>query len=224
MLEGGVDEGVITAPAIVKLTRSWLNVIACAALIEYAQAARLAPELQEDLGVGVVIEAGSAFSRGERAGEDLLPAATGSEEITERTPCGKALAGLPPRGGTGANARNTCATFAGGQSVGLFADVLMVAQRCSERQAETLVLSITQGDGVCEALLGLESKGLDRLTECQELLFRLSHQLDENVPVSSTASSKTTHDLFECLREVSSLALELGSPLATLRGDVVDEV
>jgi hypothetical protein len=99
----------------------------------------------------------------------------------------------------------------------------MVAHRCGEHQAETLVLSITQGDGVCEALLGLESKGLDRLTECKELLFRLSHQLDENLPVSSTASSKTTHDLFEFLREVSGLALELGSPLATLLGDVVDE-
>jgi hypothetical protein len=99
----------------------------------------------------------------------------------------------------------------------------MVAHRCGERQAETLVLSITQGDGVCEALLGLESKGLDRLTECKELLCRLSHQLDANLPVSSTASSKTPHDLFECLREVSGLALELGSPLATLLGDVVDE-
>jgi hypothetical protein len=54
-------------------------------------------------------------------------------------------------------------------------------------------------------------------------LFRLSHQLDENVPLSSTAASKTTHDLFECLREVSGLALELGSPMATLLGDVVDE-
>jgi hypothetical protein len=99
----------------------------------------------------------------------------------------------------------------------------MVAHRCGERQAETLVLSITQGDGVCEALLGLESKGLDRLTECKELLFRLSHQLNENLPMSSTASSKTTHDLLEFLREVSGLALELGSPLATLLGDVVDE-
>ena len=68
-----------------------------------------------------------------------------------------------------------------------------------------------------------QSKGLDRLTECKELLFRLSPQLDENVPVSSTASSKTTHDLFEFLREVSGLALELGRPLATLLGDVVDE-
>jgi hypothetical protein len=99
----------------------------------------------------------------------------------------------------------------------------MVAHRCGERKAETLVLSITQGDGVGEALLGLESKGLDRLTECQELLFRLSHQLDENLPVSSTASSKTTHDLFEFLGEGSGLALELGRPLATLLGDVVDE-
>jgi hypothetical protein len=53
-------------------------------------------------------------------------------------------------------------------------------------------------------------------------LCRLSHQRDENVPVSSTASSKTTHDLCECLREVSGLALELGSPLAPLLGDVVD--
>jgi hypothetical protein len=99
----------------------------------------------------------------------------------------------------------------------------MVAHRCGERQAETLVLSITQGDGVCEALLGRESKGLDRLPECKELLCRLSHQLDENVPMASTASSQTTHDLFEFLREGSGLALELGRPLAPLRGAVVDE-
>jgi hypothetical protein len=113
--------------------------------------------------------------------------------------------------------------FARGQSVGLFAEVLMVAHRCGERQAETLVLRITQGDGVFEALLGLESKGFDWLTECQELLFRLSHQLDEHLPVSSTAAAKPTHDLFECLREVAGLALELGRPRATLLGDVVDE-
>ena len=92
-----------------------------------------------------------------------------------------------------------------------------------ERKAETLVLSITQGDGVVEALCGLESKGFNRLTKGKELLFRLSHQRDENLPVSSTASSKTTPDLFECLREVSGLALELGSPMAALLDDVVDE-
>jgi hypothetical protein len=99
----------------------------------------------------------------------------------------------------------------------------MVAHRCGERKVETLVLSLTQGDSVFEALLGLESKAFDRLTECKELLFRWPYQLDENLPVPSTASAKTTHDLFECLREVSGVALELGSPRATLLGDVVDE-
>ena len=107
--------------------------------------------------------------------------------------------------------------------MGLLTDVRMVAQRCGERKAETLVRSITQGDGVVEALFGLEAKGLPRLTEGTELVCRLSPQRDENLPGSSTASSQTTHDLVECLREGAGLALELGSPMAPRLDEVVEE-
>src|SRR5262249_44176656 len=100
----------------------------------------------------------------------------------------------------------------------------MVAHRCGKRQAETLGLSRTQGDGGVEALLGLGSKGFDRLAECEELWCSWSHQLDEPLSMSSTAASTTTPALFECLREVAGLALELGRSMATLLGDMVDEV
>jgi hypothetical protein len=55
------------------------------------------------------------------------------------------------------------------------------------------------------------------------LVFRVSHQLDEDMPLPPTASAKTTHDLREFLRETSGLALERGGPVTALRDDVVDE-
>ena len=55
--------------------------------------------------------------------------------------------------------------------------------------------------------LGLEGKGLERLTECKELLFSVSHQFDEDMPLAAAASAKTTHDLREDLGEVSGLVL-----------------
>jgi hypothetical protein len=86
-----------------------------------------------------------------------------------------------------------------------------------------LTLGLTQGGRLCEALLGLEGKGFDWLTKCKELLFRVSYQLDEDMPLTTAASAKTTHDLRECLREVSGVALERGGPMTALRDDVVDE-
>ena len=57
----------------------------------------------------------------------------------------------------------------------------------------------------------------------QELLFRVAHQLDEDLPLAATASAKTPHDLGELLRQASGLALEHGGPVTALRDDVVDE-
>ena len=99
----------------------------------------------------------------------------------------------------------------------------MVAHRRSEGQGETLTLGLTQGARLCEALVGLEGKGLDRLTEGKELLFSVSHQFDEDMPLAAAASAKTTHDLREFLRETSGLALERRGPVTALRDDVVDE-
>ena len=92
----------------------------------------------------------------------------------------------------------------------------MVAHRRGEGKGETLTLGLTQGERLFEALLGLEGKGFDRLTECKELLFSVAHQLDEDMPLAATASAKTPHDLCEFLREVSGLALERGGPVTAL--------
>jgi hypothetical protein len=99
----------------------------------------------------------------------------------------------------------------------------MVAHRCGEGKGETLTLGLTQGARLYEALLGLEGKGFDRLTECKELVFSVSHQLDEDMPVAATASAKTPHDLREFLREIAGVALERRRPVTALRDDVVDE-
>jgi hypothetical protein len=99
----------------------------------------------------------------------------------------------------------------------------MVVHRGGEGKGETLTLDRTQRVCLCEALLGLESKGVERRTEGQELLFRVAHQLDEDLSLTATASAKTTHDLCEFLREASGLALEHGGPATAMRDDVVDE-
>ena len=110
-----------------------------------------------------------------------------------------------------------------GQPCGLFTDVCMVVHRRGESQGETLTLGLTQGTRLCQALLGLEGKGFDRLPECKELLFSVAHQRNEDMPVAATASAKTTHDLRESLREVSGLVLERGGPGTALCDEVVDE-
>src|SRR5262249_11665222 len=86
-----------------------------------------------------------------------------------------------------------------GQPSGLVTDGGMVMHRRGEGQGETLTLDRMQRAGLCEALLGLESKGVDRRTEGQELLFRVAYQLDEDLALTATASAKTPHDLGEFL-------------------------
>ena len=110
-----------------------------------------------------------------------------------------------------------------GQPGRWFTDVFMVAQRRGEGKGETLTLSLTQGKRLCEALFGLEGKDFDRLAACQELLFSLSHQLDEDRPLAATASAKTPHDRCAFRREASGLALECGGPVTALPDDVVDD-
>ena len=110
-----------------------------------------------------------------------------------------------------------------GQPSGLMTDGGMVMQRRGEGQGGTLTLARTQRVCLFEALLGLESKGVDRRTEGQALLFRVAYQLDEDWALTATASAKTTHDLGEFRWEASGLALEPGSPVTALRDDVGDE-
>ena len=99
----------------------------------------------------------------------------------------------------------------------------MVAHRHGEGKGETLTLGLTQGERLFEALFGLEGKEFDWLAACQELLFSMSHQLDEDMPLAATAAAKTPHDLGEFLREASGLALECGGPVTARRDDVVDD-
>jgi hypothetical protein len=110
-----------------------------------------------------------------------------------------------------------------GQPGGLVPAGGMVVQRCGEGQGETLALALAQCAGLVEALLGLAGQGVDRLTKGQELVFRVAHQLDEDLSLTATAAAKTPHDLGEFLREAAGLALERGGPVTALRDDVVDE-
>jgi hypothetical protein len=56
------------------------------------------------------------------------------------------------------------------------------------------------------------------------LLFSLAHELDEDAPLTATASAKTPHDFFEFLPQALDLALEGGGAATTLLSDVVDEL
>jgi hypothetical protein len=86
-----------------------------------------------------------------------------------------------------------------------------------------MTLGLTQGERLFEALFGLEGKALDRRPACQELLCRMAHQLDDNMPLAATASAKPSHDLGALLRAASGLALECGGPVSARRDYVVDD-
>ena len=61
----------------------------------------------------------------------------------------------------------------------------------------------------CKELLGLLPKRGDRLTQLQELLFRLAHQFHEDVPVPAALATKAAHDFFQLLLEAMGLVREL---------------
>lgn len=113
--------------------------------------------------------------------------------------------------------------FALGEPLGLPTDVRMGAQACGQRTAETFTRGLAQGRRLFKVLLGLLSKGFDGLAKRKELLFRLAHQLHEDVPLTSTAAAKGPHDFCQRMLEVLGLALQRGSSAAALLGDVVDE-
>jgi hypothetical protein len=105
---------------------------------------------------------------------------------------------------------------------GLVANIVMVAHGRGEMQAEPLAACITQG-GLLKVRVGFLSQGVNGLTQFQELVFGLSHQLHEDATLASTAAAKGTHDLCEFLLEVLDLIVQAATPVAPLLGDVVDE-
>ncbi len=113
--------------------------------------------------------------------------------------------------------------FALGEPLGLPTDVLMGAQPRGQRTAETFTRGIAQGRRLFKVLLGLLSKGFEGLAKRKELLFRLAHQLHEDVTLTSTAAAKGAHDFFQRMLEALGLALKRGGSAAALLGDVVDE-
>jgi hypothetical protein len=99
----------------------------------------------------------------------------------------------------------------------------MGAQPRGQRTAETFTRGIAQGRRLFKVLLGLLSKGFEGLAKRKELLFRLAHQLHEDVTLTSTAAAKGAHDFFQRMLEALGLALKRGGSAAALLGDVVDE-
>lgn len=108
--------------------------------------------------------------------------------------------------------------FALGELGGLFADVGMAAHRHVERIGQTRARGVAQRCRLREELLGLLPKRGDGLAKLQELLFRVAHQLHEDVPLPSALATKATHDFGEFLVQVLGLVRELrGLAAASLR-------
>ena len=110
------------------------------------------------------------------------------------------------------------------ESLGLLTDVRMAAHHLIELRGETHTRGFAQSGRLLQELLGLLPKCGDRGAKLQELLFSVAHQFHKDVPLPSALAAKTTPHLLELLGEVSGLALERGSPVAALRGDVGDEL
>ena len=108
--------------------------------------------------------------------------------------------------------------FVLGEPGRLFADVGMAAHRRVERLGPTLARGVAQRCRLREELLGLVPKRGDGLAQLQELLFRVAHQLHEDVPLPSALATKATHDFGEFLVQVLGLVRELrGLAPASLR-------
>ena len=111
-----------------------------------------------------------------------------------------------------------------GEAFGLCADVLMGTHRSGEVMGEPLPLRITHSHRPFKALLGLVAKGFDRFPQVKKPLFGLSNQLDEDMPLSTTAAAKAPHHFFEFLPQDVDLAVEGGGPATALLSDMVDEL
>jgi hypothetical protein len=100
----------------------------------------------------------------------------------------------------------------------------MVAHGGGELKAEALTPGITQGSHGLQGRFGLLGKEGNGLAQFKELVLGVSHQLHKDALLAATAAAKGTHDLFERLREVVDLALQVGPPPAALLDDVVKEL
>jgi hypothetical protein len=94
----------------------------------------------------------------------------------------------------------------------------MAAHRRAERLGQTLARGVAQRWRLREKLLGLVPQRGDGLAQLQELLFRVAHQLHEDVSLPSALATKATHAFGEFLVQVLGLVLELrGVASASLR-------
>jgi hypothetical protein len=95
--------------------------------------------------------------------------------------------------------------FAWREPFGLGANLLMVAHSRDELLTETLAPRITQGGDRLKVLWGFWGEGGNGLTQGQEWVFGLSHQLHEDATLAATAAAKSAHDL--CERRLEGLDL-----------------
>ncbi len=108
--------------------------------------------------------------------------------------------------------------FALGELGGLCTDVGMAAQRRVERLGQTRARGVAQRCRLREELLGVVPKRGPGLATLQELVFRVAHQLHEDVPWPSAWATKATHDFGEVLVQVLGLVRALrGVASASLR-------
>jgi hypothetical protein len=79
------------------------------------------------------------------------------------------------------------------QPDGLLADARMAAQGRGERLGGTRALGVAQRHGLGEEGLGVRPQRRNRLAKLQTPLFRVAHQVHQDVPVAAALAAQAAH-------------------------------
>jgi hypothetical protein len=110
------------------------------------------------------------------------------------------------------------------QPTRLFADIVMGLQRGLQVASQAFALALGEMGRAQEALLcGLGQRGKGA-AKFQKLLFSLTHQADEDVPLAPALAAKAAHDLLEVVVQHVGVALQCGRLRGALRRDGLDEL
>jgi hypothetical protein len=100
----------------------------------------------------------------------------------------------------------------------------MAAHRRGERLGETLARGVAERRRWGKELLDLLPQRGDRLSQLQKRLFRVAHQVHEDVPVPSAWAAKASQNFFQFLVEAPGLVRERRGPVAAPRCDVGNQL
>lgn len=109
-----------------------------------------------------------------------------------------------------------------GELCGLLANLLVMTHRGGEVLPESCTLRVTHCRRVLQVRVGVLTSGRNVFPERKECLCGLAHQLDEDLPVATTATTKAAHDFGEILSQRFNAVLHPCAAGMALRSDAGD--